>query len=72
MNHSDLPGIRDIIKRSIEHISKLQNFQVDEATGKQAPSVRIQMYEFFFSNSLIKAMQVPFMEDTYMIGFFER
>ena len=29
------------------------------------------MYEFFFSNVLIKAMQVPFLDHTYMLAFFE-
>jgi len=45
---------------------------MEEEKGKPNPSVRIQMYEFFFSSILIKAMQVPFMENGYMIGFFER
>lgn len=30
------------------------------------------MYEFFFSNILIKAMQVPFLDHAYMLGYFER
>jgi hypothetical protein len=30
------------------------------------------MYEFFFSNALLKSMKIPFLEDTYMIAYFER
>jgi len=28
------------------------------------------MYEFFFSQILIKAMQVPFLDHAFMIGYF--
>lgn len=35
-------------------------------------SVRIQMYEFFFANVLMKAMKIPFLEQTYLVAYFER
>ena len=65
-------GVRDIVLRVVSHISKCENFQVEESEKKNNPSVRIQMYEFFFSNILIEAMAVPFQENSYMLGFFER
>ena len=30
------------------------------------------MYEFFFSNILLKGMILPFFENMYMVGFFEK
>jgi hypothetical protein len=53
----------------INHIEKGENFHTD---GNKSANVRIQMYEFFFANVLLKSMKVPFLEDTYMISFFER
>jgi hypothetical protein len=50
----------------------LENFQTENKHDENGPSVKIQMYEFFFSHVLIKAMQVPFMEHCFMLGFFER
>lgn len=53
----------------IKHIDKGENFHSE---GNINANLRIQMYEFFFSNALMKSMKVPFMEDTYMISYFER
>ena len=49
----------------------MENFQTENKAEDNGPSIKIQMYEFFFSNVLIKAMQVPFLEHTFMLGFFE-
>jgi len=53
----------------LAHIEKGENFQKDKDPNA---NVRIQMYEFFFANTLLKAMKVPFFEDGYMIAYFER
>jgi len=60
---------RDLTKKVIKHIDKNENFHNEEGKGT---SVRIQMYEFFFANTLLKAMKIPFMEDTFLISYFER
>ena len=60
---------KEFTKKVIKHIDKGENFHSE---GNQNANLRIQMYEFFFSNSLMKSMKVPFMEDTYMISYFER
>ena len=63
---------KKLMKKILKHIGKLENFQTENNQEDNGPSVKIQMYEFFFSHILIKAMQVPFLEHTYMLGFFER
>lgn len=60
-----------LIMRILKHIGKLENFQTENKNDENGPSVKIQMYEFFFSSVLIKAMQVPFLEHAFMLGFFE-
>jgi hypothetical protein len=30
------------------------------------------MYEFFFANVLMKAMKIPFLDETYLVSYFER
>lgn len=59
------------MKRILKHIGKMENFQTENKTDDNGPSIKIQMYEFFFSNILIKAMQVPFLDHTFMLSFFE-
>lgn len=63
---------KKMIKQILKHIGNLENFETAQKTKENAPSVKIQMYEFFFSHILVKAMQVPFLDHTFMLGFFER
>lgn len=55
--------------RVIKHIEKGENFHSGDS---QNANVRIQMYEFFFSSALLKAMKMPFIENGYMVSYFER
>lgn len=68
-NFSGFKIAKNLTEKIIKHIEKGENFHSDD---KQNSSVRIQMYEFFFSNALLKCMKVPFLTDTYMISYFER
>lgn len=63
---------KKLMKKILKHIGGLENFQTENNREENGSSVKIQMYEFFFSQILIKAMQVPFMDHTFMLGFFER
>lgn len=72
VEYGSSPLTSKLLKKIVKHIGKLENFQTDNKGDDNGPSVKIQMYEFFFSHILIKAMQVPFLEHTYMLGFFER
>lgn len=71
INYSASLKTEKLVKKILKHIGRLENFQAEEKQENNA-SVKIQMYEFFFSHILIKAMQVPFIEHTFMLGFFER
>lgn len=72
VNYASSLLLEKVVKRILRHIGRLENFQTDNQNDPSGPSVKIQMYEFFFSNILIKAMQIPFLDNSYMIGFFER
>jgi hypothetical protein len=63
---------KKLVRKILKHIGHLENFQTENNGDDNGPSVKIQMYEFFFSHILVKAMQVPFMEHTFMLGFFEK
>lgn len=63
--------IKRLWNKILKHIGKMENFQTENKSDENGPSIKIQMYEFFFSNILIKAMQVPFLEHTFMLSFFE-
>lgn len=58
---------KKLMKKILKHIGSLENFQNENKNVKNSSTVKIQMYEFFFSQILIKAMQVPFMDHTYIL-----
>lgn len=72
VDFSSSPETKKLVKKILKHISRLENFQSDSKNNEAGATVKIQMYEFFFSHILIKAMQVPFLEHAFMLGFFER
>ena len=72
---------RLMITRMMRHISRTNPlpFGKREYAGTalrqdfpENMSIKLQMYEFFFSNILLKGMVLPFFEDLYMVGFFEK
>jgi hypothetical protein len=71
VDFSSSPETKKLVKKVVRHISRLENFQSD-SKNDAGGTVKIQMYEFFFSHILVKAMQVPFLEHAFMLGFFER
>ncbi|CAI2386471.1 unnamed protein product [Moneuplotes crassus] len=72
INYSSSDLTKKLMKKILKHIGGLENFQTENQNDENGPSVKIQMYEFFFSHTLIKAMQIPFMDHTFMLGFFEK
>lgn len=58
--------MKKLIIDAIKHVDKT----VPDET--QGDSVKIQMYEFHFSNTLLKLLKIPFLENAYVLLYFER
>lgn len=62
---------KTLTKRVISHMNKIKEENSQNEEGKNA-NIKIQMYEFFFANTLLKSMKIPFLENTFLISYFER
>ena len=59
--------LKHLVISAIKHVDKYE-----PENNSQNDSVKIQMYEYHFSNTLLKLLKIPFLENSYVLLYFER